>query len=846
MADLKHKLKIIYIFIWIIFFEANVYSISDPVDKEKFSVAGWTLLGTKGSSFSQFDVESLPAGGHTGSILEFWLNPTILSNVDTGGLSSTESKWLNIHGGSQAWQKFWLNGMDITDPADPGRPIFDLPIRSWQNFSVRSILHNYDNQSGYSFQVSPGNNILNKPVANINLAGMNSMGGPDFLPKNTLDREPASLWGAPDKKRRFLPSFEGDLTVDLTPVTGTESRVFVENITHRREFLSLDEPELSSRTTMLFSAALGGSAIKKRELILGYQRLKRDFLGAERGNKKENTLFGNKDTLISLFKEEKFQNDFGYKFLMGLGIANAGFGSRENGQNRELTDEILYGPLPIPNKTRSIFLDSSIDLKGALVQKELSRRSEGFLSNTIYNLKNRIRFENIEVRQEYNNNAYQRYYNGLPLDVTLFDNSEKAREYLVRYRPSVIFETKGQRAKIEYGVGGALEGGFSGGETLITRISPTGKILFSYFWGPRAGPRVIGQHSGSPRKGVEFFTGIQHEALGLTDKEVAFLNKNRLSGKRFQWVDFNNDLKYQAGEEGEILNRTGPKYHVKDEKLKAPVMEEFATGATFMINRKWNLTLQSTARWFRNLYQVRYANGLDSDYVKVDRADNPMGGFLYDRTVGNFGNEIYKLTNNPNDGYYVNLEFQILKKKIHDRWFLNASVVMHYGEGYPPPGNGPEYNDLGFFDESTADPNNRLANYARTDYDRGYVLNVIFGGDILDNFTVSNVLRYRDGEPFGQYIIAEGLSQGVAPVQVETRARPPMGMPRFTYAFTWDIRFLLKLKVIDSNFLFFIDIYNLLNSQTEIQEYTINGEKWRDPTEAHPERSFKVGMTTRI
>lgn len=107
---------------------------------------------------------------------------------------------------------------------------------------------------------------------------------------------------------------------------------------------------------------------------------------------------------------------------------------------------------------------------------------------------------------------------------------------------------------------------------------------------------------------------------------------------------------------------------------------------------------------------------------------------------------------------------------------------------------------------------------------------------------MTNVLRYRDGEAMAGYQVVTGLAQGPIIVPTEERGGGLSGVGRHTYSFAWDLRLRYDAVLFGNKAWAFLDVYNLLNSRTELAEYPMVGTAYRDPVEQGIQRSMRLGF----
>ena len=104
-------------------------------------------------------------------------------------------------------------------------------------------------------------------------------------------------------------------------------------------------------------------------------------------------------------------------------------------------------------------------------------------------------------------------------------------------------------------------------------------------------------------------------------------------------------------------------------------------------------------------------------------------------------------------------------------------------------------------------------------------------------FRGGTAARYQDGQHFSRVVIADNLQQGV-----EFIAALPRGLTRFTYAFTLDTRLERQLRIGARDTSVILEVFNLLNTNNEVEENEVSGPTFRAPTAVQPPRSLRLGF----
>ncbi len=779
------------------------------------NIGSFRIRGGKPNAtfFTSKDVELLPVGTSTGSILEYWYLGSIVNNADKGGFATTEPLVVNTHGGSALWQKYWFENMDISHPLSRGKPFIDLPLKSWNFFSIHSFLGNYSNFSGYHWKLfSLDSDVVRvtndkKHSIKTNIALTSLMGGESLTARGLFDREPVQLWGAPKERRHFLPSYEGSVHYEGPGLLLKPMIAFIEVLSHNRSFPTIGEQiENNYRVSSVIAQKLD----EQHNFFFLYQGRAQEYVGVEKMQSLNNSLKEYEHNVV-LNLNANIPQSGQRNYHIGLGF---GLGDQEARQNNiafSIQDEIIHGTPVLPRTHRVFFIDGAAQQKHLLYWKNFLQTSIGFSGQ--------LRFELTSQQHDLEDIKIIRYDENIPLDVLFHEKSSNQIDMLFRLKPKIFAVSTLGFLELQTEFGALSENIFSDLNSGFYRISPNALIRLIY---PIAHYRI------------EFFFGLQHESIPSTLQESEFLNQRSVGSRRERWIDTNKDRRFQQGEEAGVLQRSGGARHKIDPNIKHPVLEEIFIGGEFSFGEAWLTSLNLSGKLHRNLYWVCYADDFQSGYREITRS-GIKGGKLYDREPGSYGQERYVLTNRDTNSFFVGIDFQILKEAISSWWFINIAVGIYTHLASNLVGNGVENNDIARYSELTTDPNRNLNLFARTDYDRGYVANILFGFYLWEGLTWTNTIHYRDGIPFGDFVTVRGLSQGSLPIMHKERGGGLSGVGRYTFYLNWDMRIHYKHNHYSITF----DIYNLLESSTEILEDPFVNRS-RRPLDSTTPRSFRL------
>ncbi|MBV6493096.1 MAG: hypothetical protein LDLANPLL_01111 [Turneriella sp.] len=745
-------------------------------------------------NLSASDLKVLPNGGHVASLLEFLFQPAVLSNTDTGGFSSPERVQVSMFGESHKWQRWYFLGADISNPSSRGEPLIYMPLGVLENITTRKYAVSEANKNGIHLTAIKSERAQRFAELSLPFA----VGGIPFIPRATADREPASDWGAPTQSRAFVfPSAEGRTLIPL----GQEGYIFADAQTSERKFNTLKNPERTYSSTLL--GTYTPRWVQNDSLFFSTQLRSRSAWGAEYFMDEKETL---RETQYAALLNYAFDNTKSTGSL-ALGYAYRSTKMQSNFLNRSLINSLLTPPPTFPQDVHTLFWDAS-----GFRKKELSWARIEYGTNSRLETEFRRALPNGSKMAE---NLYGTFF-----ALTEYESATREANYLLRWQPFVRAQKELGKTTLAGGVNAHIDWGFTDAGTKFAFIHPAANINVK------------------SQLGRSFFLAgaLLHDTLGFSLEEVAFANKDSLSGTRYLWTDANGN---QNGDAGELTNgtRTGGKYHSTAKNLQAPQKEELSLSFGYRAWMHWVLKVNTNARIYRNLLEVRYKEGASPGFNAVN---NSTGIAVFNRVAG--GNEIYQLTNQDTNAYYAHFEIQLARLPTDTSWIFQGSIGAYYGVGYTPHGLSAFYNDTGVYNESTADTNFRENRFGRLDNDRGYMGKIVFGYKFARVFSAVNVLRYRDGEPMVRDELVTGLAQGPIVVPLTERGGGVTGIGRHTYSFAWDLRLRYETLFVGNTAWAFLDIYNLLNSRTELAEYPLSGTSFRDPVEQGIERTVRLGL----
>lgn len=314
-----------------------------------------------------------------------------------------------------------------------------------------------------------------------------------------------------------------------------------------------------------------------------------------------------------------------------------------------------------------------------------------------------------------------------------------------------------------------------------------------------------------------------------------FLEKQRPWGTYHFWQDKNQDLRYQAGEEGEVFGYTGGKYHFLDEDIVAPYRNRFLLSFSARLSQTFTLNVKSIVKNISNNLWVMFQDEYGF-YQTVN--DNELYFFSEPFKDYSLSNAIFE--DNP---YYFQFLLHLVGKK-SQKWYFSISFMVHLGMGYTAFGNGPGANDYGILDESQANPNTWINGYGRVDGDRAYVGKLYFGLYLVKNLFLSASLKYRDGNPFAfidSHYANNQWAFYLATIQAEDK-KGVKGGPREDFLGDVSVKLQYNFRLFDCDMSLFGSVFNMLDFGSELSEYVFSGGL-RYSNERLIPRSVRAGLS---
>ena len=755
-----------------------------------------------GDRIGRDELTCLPSGRHLGAVVDVWFNRVINQQVSGGGMAFFDPLRLSSHGRSWRQTRFHLNEIEITDPARPGEPMFELPYAAWDGLTYRSL-----------WTARPGVDLDFRAEApdkwRLTGATGQDVGGGAWIPRGLLDREPATEHGATSERRRLR--VVGELFAERAWQLGQTGRLRLIGavVKHEHRYPTLR----SNDGRNVVDRAQRGTFALRHHLDDGRTRISTTVFGQISKRSHEGAQYRWEQPLTL----DTSTRAWGAHLRWARPSANLAFSV---GMTARRDDERARHETPFVR-----------DLESAWLHLARPRDAED------------LRRWRLDAAVEWGWNGWQLRMRGTHarIDLDVHTQSLRGVSYLRgpgRGQPAaqtlelaaagLRHDLWGREARVD------VERDLRLGDVRLQVMTSLDHAAVGARQGPRLGywSPAVGAAMSAPCGGVECFALIRREPMALTRAVSQFLSPVGASTTHV-WND-DGDLVPEPGEAGLLLARHGGAYHELSDNLARPSQRHFSFGIRTPRLAAFRAVVAGVGRWLSQRYTVRLSDPSLYSPVEVQTADGQRVT-AYAKDLSRAGEESYVLVNDAERSRYLGVEIQ-LHTEATQNWFLNLSASGFQAISNAPFGSFADRNDPGAIDEITADPNARVNARGRADNDRAYGATLLVGRQLARDFWLSTATRYLDGQPFAGIDVVEALPQGPAAVMATQRGTPG---PRHTFHMTTDARLSYLWRGSGQNTLSFVlDVFNLLGSGTEIAEDSrVGPETFRRALEMIPGRS---------
>jgi len=805
-----------------------------------------------GCQIERFDrarMENLPGARNIWYWLETQDPSSVTDLIDEGGIQTGRIGLAGTYGGSWTQNGYRWDGLNITNPYEPGKPLTYALPGILQEFRVAATPHSAEiAAAGAEFQVTSRRGGRKRHGE----ASVYYTGDP-FQSSNLDDQLRVFGFQTTPHIRRFP---EAELSLG-GPFPRREHWTYFASFGVQHVSRVIPDFAALPKTNVQSAALRADGALGSQDdiaMLASGQIVKNSHLGARSGIEPSSALLGN----------DRFELLHGHwtHRRSDQAIAGLSFGFSHSSP----TDTLQRGTTR-PSTTRLFTGEAAgsapLESDAALSRFSLSGWMRGFperrnnwqhhfnlgfdLEESLATVEQRV-FQSVQLFLFPGNSASEVAEFNTPSHAM-----QRLREFSVlggddveiggRIFLRVGFNLDLSNASLPRQVSGA------GTFAAVREFAGAGNVVSWKSISPRAGVTVpLLKRFGDTR----FIAGYARYDHVLPSSYADFANPTALGGRLYRWIDRNGDRLFQPGEEGTLLRVFGGPFSSVDPNLRRPFTDEWQVG----LDRDFGHGIEGRLRLFerdsKKLVHTTNVGVPVSAYTAVnvlDPGDDGVAGTHDDRVLTVFdqdpqtlGQDRYILTNPPGlRSTSKGLETRLTGKLVGDGFFsLSFTAYRSIGDGNP--GNSVLENDPNLMTGLFDNPNSLINSRGRLFFDRAYVAKVAAYQPIPLGLRLSSVVSYFDGLPFGRKLIVPDLNQGPFFVMATPRGEP--GGVRTQFNMTFDQRVAREFKLGNVRMSAMMDTFNLLNLNKSLREFDVTGPAFaqRKPVEVENPRAFRFGV----
>jgi hypothetical protein len=312
------------------------------------------------------------------------------------------------------------------------------------------------------------------------------------------------------------------------------------------------------------------------------------------------------------------------------------------------------------------------------------------------------------------------------------------------------------------------------------------------------------------------------------------ISEAELASASYRWTDLNGDGRFQEGEQGALLSRSGGSITALDPDLRQPFTDEITAGIESGVLRDVRLSATVVFRQERDLIAQTNPGVPFSSYSPVQARDPGADGVtgttddalieVFNQAASTLGRDRRLITNPAFESTYRGVEF-VAQRRFADNWQWLASLALSSqdlnaaGVSAVAAGGGAEQETGSPF----LDPNLRINNTSGPGFfDRTYSFKTSGSYQFPLGILVSGVFKAQSGTPWSRVVTIQNdingvpLNQGSVSVYAEAR-----GTRRFPTLKMIDLRVSKSFSVDRHRLDGILDVFNAANANTVT---SINGQ----------------------
>jgi hypothetical protein len=324
----------------------------------------------------------------------------------------------------------------------------------------------------------------------------------------------------------------------------------------------------------------------------------------------------------------------------------------------------------------------------------------------------------------------------------------------------------------------------------------------------------------------------------------------------YSWSDENQDRRFQAGENLQILKVYGSPYTQMNEQLRNPRTVEYTIGLTQGGLRGIAVSVFGFHRAENQLMSLVNEGVPFSSYAPVQVPDPGPDGevgseddrwiTVFNQKMETLGADRFLLTNPAGlSGYSEGMEFKVTFS--FRRFQAEAALTRYRAVAATGPGISAQENDTSALQGVYDDPNKAVFARGSSYFDRGTLGRVWAAVPLLWNIQCSLIGSYQDGLPYARYLPVQGLNQGIVGVLTSQRGPGEAGSKSgsmTSHYETYDLRLRREFPLRRGTVVAVLDAFNVANRSQPLVQAVVTAptQYWRIPLRFETPRSLQLGI----
>ena len=787
-----------------------------------------------GTNFTSFSIEQLPNGRNIGSLLQSQEASTVTNRFEVGGTQTAQPALFSAFGASWTENQFRWNGLDATDPYQPGLPDLNPGVDALSEFRTITASKPAPSQgSGESLALGsaqPGNALHGAAQMYVSGSGLQSdnmnarlrsFNFPGPLQLNSLLDGSLQLGGTLPVSQVKLPFFASVSSQQVSQNLG-----------------GFPAPIDTGVNRVLLDFTPWSDRVQRLDVLYSGQHVFNSAQGAAPTVSPQSTTRGNDNfnQFLALWSRSLSP---AVQLTASFGVVNAIVSSAfqnavQGASSLDLPLLIFTGPPPLATSGLRTRYEA---------QSTLHLMRNGPWGT--HSLSAGIDWSRSDITQRWYsmNNAQRITVNGAASELVLWNTPSQTKEY-VQNVAEFVQDAWRPWKWLSLPIGLRIDTSTGQANGASNHINWTTVQ-------PRLGFVIPVWPQGMVLQGS--WSRYGHLLQG---RYLDYGNPAALGEQVYGLLGWNAGETAPPYELGPLLRVGGGPYSAVSPSLSRPYTDEFNFGVQENIADRLTAYVRFFRRDDHRLIALQNSGVPFSQYTPVQYPDPGNDGVfgtpddhvltLYNQNPSSLGHDFLLLTN-PGGLHASYKGFQaMVLLRLKPSWEFSANFTAGQTLAYTSPGNSPLQNDTGVVNTLAVNPNTLVMSPTRTYFDRGYMGKITAWYAAPHGFSLSAVATYFDGAPFGRLLFVTGFHQGPFFVRATPVGHPGGFQTQLNASI--DTRLARDFRLEKGTISAYLDVFNIMNWNSNTQESALTGPQFvlRAPLAVETPRTFRFGAAWRF